>query len=356
MDRRKFISLSGLAGISVIYSGLPTAMAAAMPFEKDYIVTVNGRISLNQLGSTLAHEHFITDFAGAEKNRKPIYTNEEATSLLLPYLTTLKKSGISSVIECTPAYIGRNVALLKSLSIASGLHVITNTGYYSAVGQKYLPEHAFTETAGQIANRWLNEWHNGIEGTGIRPGFIKLGVDNGPLKEIEKKMIRAAAITHAESGLKIFIHTGDAKAAKEEVSLLASEGLTAEAMVWVHAQNDTSGEMHVELARKGCWISLDGVNERPEALEKYTRFIVRMKNEKLLHKVLLSHDDGFSVEKLGKKTVFNAYNNGNTYPYRSLSTTLGPKLIQHGISPAEFNSMLTENPVQALQIKICKAL
>lgn len=355
MNRRKFISLSGIAGITYLYPQVLTASGLLKTAINDLILTVNGPISNGQLGVTLAHEHIITDFTGAEKNLNPVYTNNEAIEKLLPYLLELKKSGASSIIECTPAYIGRNVTLLQALSLASGLHIVTNTGYYAAVGQKYLPKHAFTESAEQIANRWLSEWKNGIDGTSIRPGFIKLGVDSGPLKEIEKKMIRAAAITHAGSGLKIFIHTGSAAAAKEEAAILAEEGIAYEAMIWVHAQNDASGDTHIELAKKGCWISLDGVNEQASSIDKYTGFITRMKGAGLLNKLLISHDDGFAVEKADNVSVFNPYQNGNTYPYRSLFTKLKSALLQKGITGQEFSNIITKNPAEALKIKICKA-
>ena len=55
--------------------------------------------------------------------------------------------------------------------------MITNTGYYGAAGDKYVPQHAYEETVDQLADRWTGEWEDGIEGTGIRPGFIKGGVD-----------------------------------------------------------------------------------------------------------------------------------------------------------------------------------
>ncbi|RZM27134.1 MAG: phosphotriesterase [Pedobacter sp.] len=355
MNRRKFISVSSIAGITCLYSQGLRGMGQNNATSKDYIVTVNGNISVANLGMTLAHEHIITDFAGAEKNINHIYSDSEAIKKILPYLIELKKSGVNSIIECTPAHIGRNVRLLKALSSASGLQIVTNTGYYAAVGQKYLPRHAFTESSDQIALRWLQEWKNGIEGTGIRPGFIKLGVDTGPLKEIEKKMIRAAAITHAGSGLKIFIHTGDAAAAREEAAILAKEGIGYEAMIWVHAQNDVTGDTHIELAKKGCWISLDGVNEQASSIDRYTAFITRMKDEGLLHKLLISHDDGFAVEKTGNVSVFNPYQNGNTHPYRSLFTHLKSALLQKGITGQEFSTIITKNPAEALRIEICKA-
>ena len=355
MDRRKFISLTSFAWTICLYPKVFSGGNSSDESLRDYVMTVDGALDSHKTGITLAHEHIITDFAGAEINSVQIYKNSEAADILLPFLKGLKESGVKTLIECTPAYIGRNVLLLKQLSKATGLYIVTNTGYYAAVGQKYLPRHAFTESAEQIAARWLKEWKEGIEGTGIRPGFIKLGVDTGPLKEIEKKLIRAAALTHLQSGLKIFIHTGDASAAKEEAEILNREGVGYEAFIWVHAQNDSSGDTHIELAKKGCWISLDGVNEQDSSLIKYAGFITRLKNAGCMHKLLLSHDDGFAVQKVHNNTSFSLYKNGNTKPYNSIFTKLKPALLKAGISAEEFKMSVIDNPGKALQIKICRA-
>ncbi len=76
------------------------------------------------------------------------------------------------------------------------MNIITNTGYYGAAGDKYIPKHAYSESAEELASRWINEWKNGIGSTGIKPGFIKIGVDDGPLSDIDKKLVEAAALTH----------------------------------------------------------------------------------------------------------------------------------------------------------------
>ena len=39
----------------------------------------------------------------------------------------------------------------------------------------------------------MREFEEGIDGTGIRPGFIKIAVNPGPLIPIQQKMVRAAA-------------------------------------------------------------------------------------------------------------------------------------------------------------------
>ena len=130
------------------------------------------------------------------------------------------------VRDCTPAYIGRDARLLKRLSEASGLHILTNTGYYGAANDKYLPKHAFTETADQLAARWIQEAEHGIDGTGISPAFMKIGVDEAPLSDVDAKLVKAAAVTLKATGLTIASHTTTGAAAMAEIDILDRAGVS----------------------------------------------------------------------------------------------------------------------------------
>ena len=131
-----------------------------------------------------------------------------------------------------------------------------------AVGEKFLPRFVYHETAEQIASRWIREWTDGIEGTGIKPGFIKTSVDKAPLSPTLRKIIDAAGITHLATGLTIGVHTGDGEAAKEQLEILKARGVSPEARNWIHAQNEKDNRYHIEAAKKGSWVSFDGVNPK----------------------------------------------------------------------------------------------
>ena len=352
MNRKLFIKISAVGSLGLLFPYNPDHDKSEAPF----IMTVNGKVNTGKLNIILPHEHITTDFIGAEKVVQPQYHQADALHTILPYLKKMKQLGVSLITECTPQYIGRDVQLLRQLSNLSGVHIMTNTGYYAAVGQKYLPQHAYHESADQLASRFLKEWTEGIDQTGIRPGFIKLGVDNGPLKAVEKKIIQAAAYTHLKSGLKIAIHTGDGAAASEEFSLLTGAGVAPEAFIWVHAQNDKLGDTQVALAKKGCWISLDGINASDTSLKEYSKYLIRLKKNNLLNKVLISHDDGWAVNKnesTGKVTL-SLFANGNTKPYQSIFTRFKPYLKQRGFTTNDFLTMMVKNPKEAYAIKLCR--
>src|SRR5688572_11770449 len=220
-SRRVFLRQIISAGVGC--AGGVQLRGASTESVRGKVMTVLGPIVPAALGMTLSHEHCVVDFLGAEKSKALRHDPEEAFQTVLPNLERLEQSGCNSLVECTPNYIGRDVRLLKRLAEASNLHILTNTGYYGAAGNKFLPRHAFTESADRLAERWAQEWRKGIDGTGIRPGFIKLGVEKGKLSDLHTKLVRAAARVHLQTGLTIAIHTGNGEAALDEVRVLREE-------------------------------------------------------------------------------------------------------------------------------------
>lgn len=308
------------------------------------IMTVRGPVSARIMGISLIHEHILVDFIGADSVDKKRWDLVKVEQQILPLLMKVKNSGCQTFIDCTPAYLGRDPLLLKALSDSSGLNIITNTGYYGAGNNKYLPKEAFSESADQLAGRWIAESENGIEGTGIKPGFIKIGVNPGKLSEIHRKLVIAAARTHLKTGLTIASHTGPAITAFEELDILREEGVSPEAFIWVHAQNEKDLSTHIKAAKMGAWVSLDGLNDNN--IEYYEMMIQNMKDNNLLNRVLLSHDSGWyhPGEEEGGKI------NG----YSAIFDKLIPILLKDGFSQDEIHQLMVINPANAFTIRIRK--
>ena len=86
-------------------------------------MTVNGPINTADLQFTLTHEHVMVDFIGASKISKERYDAAAVEKAALPFLHSIKEKKCNSFIDCTPAYLGRDAALLQKLSKASGLNM-----------------------------------------------------------------------------------------------------------------------------------------------------------------------------------------------------------------------------------------
>ncbi|RIV22660.1 phosphotriesterase [Fibrisoma montanum] len=329
-NRRRFLQ-AALAG------------ASSLAFRSSgRMMTVRGPVRADQLGLTLIHEHILVDFIGADKTGYDRWDRNRVAEKMLPYLRELKRLGCQAVFDCTPAYLGRDPRLLVQLSAGSGVHILTNTGYYGAVDNKFLPPHAFTETADQLASRWIADFEKGIDDTGIKPGFIKIGVNPGPLSDMHRKLITAAARTHKQTGLTICSHTGPYVAAFEQIDVLKQEGVRPDAFVWVHAQGNSIVH-YARAVRDGAWVSLDGLDN--SNVDKYAETLLLMKENKFLHRTLLSHDAGwYDPEKPDGGNIGRDY----TVLFRRLM----PELTKKGFTKRDFRQILVENPVDAFQLPI----
>jgi predicted metal-dependent phosphotriesterase family hydrolase len=329
MDRRVFLA------------GLP-AVAAVRPWfrgpGKHMVATVRGPVAAADLGVTLVHEHVLVDFVGADKVGRHRYDADEAFRVVLPHLAAVKERGVRTLVECTPAWLGRDPALLKRLSEKSGLHIITNTGYYGAAQDKYVPAHAQGESAERLAERWTAEWRDGIEGTGVRPGFLKTGVDAGPLSPIDRKLVTAAALCHRRTRLRIHCHTGDGRAAMDVLGVLALMKVPPEAFVWVHAQNEKNLALLRDAASAGVWIELDGVSEESSAA--HVAAVVELQRAGHLEQVLISQDAGwYRVGEPG---------GGRFRPYTYLFDGFLPELRRAGLMESDVRTLTVDNPARLL--------
>jgi phosphotriesterase-related protein len=337
-NRRAFLKRGFLFG-----AGMLTFVRIGLAADKKkQVMTVKGRIDASAMRFTLAHEHILVDFIGAEEINPPRWDRDEVTAKVLPYLEELKNSGCQTLIDCTPNYLGRDVVLLKSLSEKTGLNILTNTGYYGGSDNKFLPAHSFTETAEQLSRRWIYEWQEGIDGTSIRPGFIKISVNSSHLSDVSLKLIRAAAFTHLKTGLTIASHTGPALPAFEQIETLKSNRIDPAAFIWVHAQNESDATQHVRAAREGAWVSLDGL--RDDNIDEYVDKLLLMKKENCLQRVLLSHDAGwYDPGKPG---------GGEFRPFTALFKKMIPALEQEGFEEKEIVQVMQNNPANAFAMGV----
>lgn len=303
-------------------------------------MTVRGAVAASSLGITLPHEHLFSMF-GENPSEHYSYDRQLLHATVVPYLENLRAQGCTSIVDGTAAWFGRDPALLRDISTRTGIHILTNTGYYGAANDRYVPQSAFDESGDQIAARWLKEWSGGIGGTGIKPGFIKLGVDPGPLSAVDRKLITAAARTHRQSGLTLAVHTGDNPAAvSDQLAILRTEGVAPQALVWIHANQCQDDAAVLAVARTGAWVSLDGL--AADTLDRHLALCRVLRAAGRLQQVLLSHD-GNTFRANGKRPMKT---------YTALFTDFLPRLRAAGFEQSEIRTLTVDNPARAYAVGV----
>ena len=306
------------------------------------ITTVTGPTLAEELGTTLVHEHIIADLRPLGERNRDDYNRDHAIETCLPYLRELREAGCHTVVEPSPMLVRRDPGALRILSEESGLQIICSTGIYGAIGGRFVPSYAHTETAKQLADRYVREIRQGIAETNVRAGFIKSGVNpTTPLPSIERKLVRAAALAQKSTGAALGIHSGPAAPLLEELEILEVVGVRLSRFVWIHAQAERDRATVLRIARRGVWISYDGINpQNPEAVNWIVECVIEMGRAGLLERVLISQDAGWYQPGKACQEDFR--------PFTGLFTDFLPKLRQNGFGQSEIDRLLIENPRRML--------
>lgn len=339
MKRRAFLQTIPALAACLAASRIEAKSKKPPPGE---VMTVRGRIRAERMGITLPHEHVLANFQSYEEWEKQprTYDRDDVVKIALPHLARIRKLKCRTFVDATAVGLGRDARLLKRLSEESGLHILTCTGNYAAAEYKFLPRYVHDSSPEVLARRWTAEWTHGIDGTDVRPGFIKLGFNGNALSDVEKTLIRAGAIAHRETGMTIGAHTDTAVAAFEQLAALAAMGVHASAWIWIHAQNEKDLGRHVEAAKQGACISFDGV--RPETIDAHVDMVVNLRDRGLLDHALVSQDAGWY--SVGRP-------NGGTFrPYDTVFNAFIPALRSKGFSQKEIDTVFVSNPARAFSL------
>lgn len=302
-------------------------------------MTVTGEIQSNKMGFTLPHEHILVDFIGAEETGKHRYNPKEVIKVMFPYLMDIQKLGVTTFIDCTPMYLARDVSILKELANRTKLNILTNTGLYGR--EPYIPKQAYTQSIEKLAGQWIQEANEGIEGTGIKPGFIKTAVDGGKFTDIEKKLIEVAAVVSKKTNLTIATHTCFGEKAIQILEVLEAYDVNPQKWIFVHANIEEKIELISQVAERGAWIELDGVGQEGQN-DKIINILDILLDQEYQDQILLSQDAGCFF--VGEP------NGGEIRPFSPFITEFLPMLHDHGIQDNLIQKITVENPAIAFSI------
>lgn len=302
------------------------------------IYTVLGPIAESDLGITLMHEHIMVDYIGADGVSKDRYSLSEVVETMLPYLKELKKAGCQTLVDATPPGNGRDVQVLRECALRSGVNIVTCTGTFRDKGVSTAIR---AMSIDEIVALWEEEFLEGIEETGIRPGFIKIALDDGPISHLQRKILRAAARTSLRTGLPIQSHTILPATVREAAEVLKEEGLPFDHFIWTHSDCERDVAAMVEMGRRGMWLQIDSIGFFPQ--EEHVQILKTLIKAGLLEQLLLSQDRGWYVVGKDKGKYVN--------PYHPILTEFIPLCQRRGLTDAEIEQMLVKNPARVLCIK-----
>ena len=305
------------------------------------INSVLGLLDTADLGFTLPHEHLIDSSAGIRATYHELEFRDQALDMALESFTEAKKGGVDTVVEVSPLDLGRDVVLMKEVSERTGVQFICCTGCWLDV-----PRSFWGRDKDFIADLWVRELEQGIEGTGIKAGIIKVATGD-PITEQEELMLRASARTHLRTGVPITTHTpAESRIGEEQVRILQEEGVEPHNIYVGHVNNTLDPDYHRELARLGVWLGWDINNPfgRPNLppWQQRTDYLKERLDEGLASNMMLSHDWNIVLSRIGSPGMPSREQNPDGYLW--LSRAVIPRLTEAGVPQTVIDRMMIDNP------------
>lgn len=230
------------------------------------IRTVLGDVDPGELGATNYHEHLfqVSPLLPGDELDDEERSGAEAG--------LLRDSGFAAMVDATPFGLGRNPEALARISASTGLRIIATTGRHREA--HYAADHPTRSMdAEPLMQQFVREISEGMprddadpegarahgsDGSPVRAGMLKGGVDYWRISAFERTTLLALAAAQRTTGAPIMVHLEFCTAAHEVLDLLAAEGVAADRVVLAHADRDPDAGLHASLAERGAYLGYDG--------------------------------------------------------------------------------------------------
>jgi phosphotriesterase-related protein len=319
------------------------------------IETVTGPLDIEDLGVVLMHEH-VTHYSDQMRQQWPhLHSYEtEPVDIAVAALSEAKKLGVDTVVDCTTPNMGRQVRQMEEVSERTSVNIIFSTGYQSIIG----PDIYFRLNRGvglsidELAAMFEYDIVNGAQGTGRKAGVIKVGTSPGA-DEWQESALRAAARAHRRTGVPITTHSEPSlKDGLIQLDILESEGVDLSHVVVGHSGDSRDLAYLAALVARGCYLGMDRFGFMLETLretlqtEERIAIVKGMCERGAVGQMVLSHDALVWCDYLPPDYIATANPEWNI---NYLSKEAFPMMLAAGISQAQLDTMLRQNPAQILE-------
>lgn len=318
------------------------------------VETLAGAIDVEQLGTTLMHEHVFV-LSPELQSAYPGFNGwdpEAGVARAREALTTLKARGVDTIVDLTVVGTGRDVPLVARAAEGTGLNVVVATGIYT---YDDLPTAFHYRGPGsllggddeQMIGLFVGDIEEGIQGTGIKAGILKCATDEKGLTPGVDRVLRAVAQAHRRTGVPITTHTHPAtRRGLDQQRVFREEGVDLSRVVIGHSGDTTDVDYLVELCEAGSFIGMDrfGINILL-TFEDRVATVAEMCRRGFAGHLVLSHDAAVFFDWLPMDQLPAIL---PQWHYGHIHDDVLPALREAGVTEEQIHQMLVENPRRAL--------
>jgi phosphotriesterase-related protein len=311
------------------------------------VPTVRGPVDSAELGTTLMHEHIFVLTTDVQRNYPQEWDEEVRVADAVTRLTELRELGVHTIVDPTVVGLGRDIPRIQRINQLVDLNIIVATGIYT-----YHDVPAFFRHRGPgldpklpdpMVDLFVGDLTEGIAGTGVRAGLLKCAIDAPGLTRGVERVLRAVAAAHLRTGAPIMVHTHPRTKRGLEVAALFTElGVASNRVQLAHCGDSADVDHLTELAEAGFLLGMDrfGLDANLPTPQRVAT-IVELVRRGLAAQLVLSHDAACYIDWLDPALIPVGLPNWN---YGHIHADVLPALREQGVTEAQINQMLVDNP------------
>lgn len=323
------------------------------------IQTVTGPIEASELGETLIHEHLMSRDEAilfqfpqmGTMREEPVshVTSEEAENVAAEFMAAAVERGVKSVVEPSCMYLGRDVRLMKRVSEKTGIQIVPCTGIYT---YEHLPTPLITRDADQIADLFVHDIEQGIQGTEIKAAFLKCAADEPGITENVEKVHRAIARASLRTGVPIMAHSRPASdTAPRQIEIFAEEGVDLDKVQIAHCGDSPDADYVEGIIEEGVWAGLDRYGiEMYQPFEQRIAVHLALLERGYADRIFVSADSCATIDWFAAETGKQMADAGliQDWTIKIVHDKVLPALREGGMTEEQERTMLHQNPVRWL--------
>ncbi len=325
------------------------------------VMTVNGPVDGAQLGRTLVHEHIVISYAGEELEAAHRYTRPEIVARAVDKMAELLDAGFRTFVDPCPIELGRDPELYAEVAQRSGMQIVFTTGFYTEHLGSGLPFYWRARDPEEIAEFYLSELRDGVRSTGLRPGAIKAatGVEVTPA---ERRALAGAALAQRQAGVAIITHTEQSTNGDVQQDVFASNGADMSRILIGHQDEQADVAEIRKLAERGTFVGMDRIGLEILAPDvRRADHVAALVQDGFVNQLCLSQDHICALtaprssywvppERRAQRAAMKQQLDWQVTdrPYTYLVTDFVPTLKERGVTDADVETMLADNPRRLL--------
>ena len=307
------------------------------------IESVLGPLDTADLGFTLSHEHVLVTSAGIQYVYPEFIDREGTIEQAVADFREAYNEGLRTIVDVTTIDLGRDVRMLEQVSRESGVQIICATGTW-----RDIPRAFWSATPDMIAPLYIREIQEGIEGTGIKAGIIKVANDMGGVTPEGEIILRAAARAQKATGVPISTHTyAPERVGEQQVRIFEEEGVDLDRLYVGHSNDTTDTGYLIGLLEKGVWIGLDrypgGTTPGTPDWEGRTETVKRLIDAGFAHRIMLGHDWAATLTIVSRERQ-EQRRQYNPDSYLFITRNVLPRLRELGVPEETVTQIMVDNP------------